>query len=1300
MVISCSDDGTAVITTINGDEAKESTIYTCQEPITAICCESSVNTNKKERGFLLGTSKGRMVYRKTAWFAQKDMILFPGDGSPVYKIAWKADSSHVAWVDSSLVRIMDISNQTAICQLSPPYGIGVDDPYPCHLFWQTNNELLVGWGDSFRLLEIFSLPNAHNIPSFTPNSIPGDDGGINIVHIKAARTIAEWQTDTIICGLFPFDEDHVVYLGYTPPIDQTISPIEDEAGVGEWIDYDSVAKEEVELIVAHRKTGEIVEADVLPAGRASSNSSFVGPYHCHLLSTYQCVNTDGEYAQWSLHNYLRVRGGDRGHAPLLFVINGESPSLFLCRLSNVTDQITLALEKKQLLTALELAYHNLLTRGSTVTNGGNNGSITVLSSNAKATKVEKVPSASSSGYSYEELFLLYITELIDLGQYDKVHDECLRLIPVILPTVNGLDNSKISFFGDMLASPLRKSSPEILRQNEENVAGLVIWYRLIKNVMQYVVDEALSGQQREEEMHRFDLLEKILKIVPLSLTLATMKEKDESKGKEFPDNTGQNIGIRTLYDDILYFLLSYEPKQYSSVAHVRSTHTNFVCASHNLFVELIKKWSITTSLKVAVSGENKGTLSPLSIRKQASSTLPGGPEAGELFHHSNMIKTLNQLCNHHVVTGGGVSSATVTSLNNHSSSSGRWTSTGLHATGSSNREEYVLKRNSMLLALAYLFSMQHAHKKALTCYLDITIHAVASSSISSILTSTTPITTTSGRYLKSNNVVSLDTHTIKSNVNPFAESTMDGVAVSIMDSSEEDEKQKMAVYKSVFDLIEQDISLFPLIEQRIVNLLALSKTLTAKLLLNHVDKLPISSVANQLLLHDRRALLWYLQLLLLDGHPSILIPTKSSSKKLSIPSSLTSNFSTPMQSSTSLDVGNSSVDVSTSADQGILHGMNLLFIFSASNGTAGDTYRINKHDYAEWHYKQLQLYVELIAQRHAENNNNINQTNGKNSHGSSSSGNIISSPVKVTSGQVGNIYGSRPTPLSAIQTGFHCDFMQFLMAQLVAPDRCLQECERKMSVFFPEIIYLYGVLGQPRRALTLLLYETGDVGGAVRFLQEQYDLAGDRGQASVQNHVGSGFENIEGNNNISSASGINVESKRKEIVGLWDEITDYVIKYPQTLISLLDEVTLLVGHPAMQLHYAQFLPRIPKGVILPGLQQRLQQLLSRHAEQEQLQRYCVSLLQTDARTLLTRKKHFQHRAIRIDPTGGQSNILTKNEGFDQQSLKKYSVNYHGQYAAMTNWKCAYCTKPLLLPAPSPETRCENVSTTGRLIQYI
>lgn len=64
-------------------------------------------------------------------------------------------------------------------------------------------------------------------------------------------------------------------------------------------------------------------------------------------------------------------------------------------------------------------------------------------------------------------------------------------------------------------------------------------------------------------------------------------------------------------------------------------------------------------------------------------------------------------------------------------------------------------------------------------------------------------------------------------------------------------------YKHVFDLFEQQPGLFKSIEYKVINLVRLSRPLSAKLLIGNTDKLPIKSVASQLSA-DRKLLHWYL----------------------------------------------------------------------------------------------------------------------------------------------------------------------------------------------------------------------------------------------------------------------------------------------------------------------------------------------------------------------------------------------------------------------------------------------------------
>ena len=65
--------------------------------------------------YFVGSESGQLIHYKQMWFSQKNILLFPGAGSPVSSIAWRGNI--VAWADSNHVRLMDVSTQTGLCYL-------------------------------------------------------------------------------------------------------------------------------------------------------------------------------------------------------------------------------------------------------------------------------------------------------------------------------------------------------------------------------------------------------------------------------------------------------------------------------------------------------------------------------------------------------------------------------------------------------------------------------------------------------------------------------------------------------------------------------------------------------------------------------------------------------------------------------------------------------------------------------------------------------------------------------------------------------------------------------------------------------------------------------------------------------------------------------------------------------------------------------------------------------------------------------------------------------------------------------
>jgi len=317
-IFSCSECGSAVINTMGIDGDEKETALTVTQPLKAICAEDSVSS-KRERSFIVGGAGGQLIHHRHAWFSQKDIELFRGSGTPVCALAWRGDV--VAWADSSQVRVMDVATQAAICYLNSPPNVGPSNPFPCRLFWESEYDLLVGWADSLRHLQLV----------YTSYS-GGEDGQSRSGQADIrARLVADWRCDTIVCGVSSFDQDHVAVLGYTPPDDK-----DDGGAVGP------------ELMLMHRSDGSVVSADVLPLVGWDELS----PESLHMVSNYSCYSRRSDYLKWSLAASSK-RGGYRGLPPFTYILSTHDA--VVARVRDVNDRITAALQQGDLRKAVDLA---------------------------------------------------------------------------------------------------------------------------------------------------------------------------------------------------------------------------------------------------------------------------------------------------------------------------------------------------------------------------------------------------------------------------------------------------------------------------------------------------------------------------------------------------------------------------------------------------------------------------------------------------------------------------------------------------------------------------------------------------------------------------------------------------------------------------------------------------------------------------------------------------------------------------------------------------------------------------------
>eukprot|EP01038_Epipyxis_sp_PR26KG_P008152 gene8152-11033_t len=385
-VLSCSDTGSVVVITINmDDESKESTTY-FNEPVRSVAIEPSNATNynsKKERSFIVATSSGRIIHHRSAWFTQKDLVLFAGAGSSVTSLSWR--NNLIAWCDDSVIRILDVNTQSAVCQIGAPIGVSPDDPFPCHLFWESDQELMVGWADHFKLIEIFPA----NDPILLAEG-----------YLKIAKTKCEWQADCIICGISPFDANHIIMLGYTPPLDE--NEYNNAVNKSQSKDEDENENNDAnltndttnlpEILIINKSTGEIISSDCLPLKGALHNMH--GPYGYHLLSSYSCnQNQSKDYMQWDIHTYHTMKGGDRGLSPITFIFS--STDLVVSRIRDVNDRIAYAIQNNDLKSAISIAKHD---------------------------------KSSLKHYNFNDLMNLYIIDLLESHEPLQAASECARLL--------------------------------------------------------------------------------------------------------------------------------------------------------------------------------------------------------------------------------------------------------------------------------------------------------------------------------------------------------------------------------------------------------------------------------------------------------------------------------------------------------------------------------------------------------------------------------------------------------------------------------------------------------------------------------------------------------------------------------------------------------------------------------------------------------------------------------------------------------------------------------------------------------
>ena len=141
---SCSQDGTVAVSSLYDGEAST---HWYHRPVCAIALDPEYPTR---RVFATGGLTGQLVLNAKGWFGAKDSTLHAGEG-PVRAIDIAPNGSLIAWANDLGVKVYDAQHNKRVSYVDRPPGSPAAEAFRCHLRWETEAELLIGWADSIKI---------------------------------------------------------------------------------------------------------------------------------------------------------------------------------------------------------------------------------------------------------------------------------------------------------------------------------------------------------------------------------------------------------------------------------------------------------------------------------------------------------------------------------------------------------------------------------------------------------------------------------------------------------------------------------------------------------------------------------------------------------------------------------------------------------------------------------------------------------------------------------------------------------------------------------------------------------------------------------------------------------------------------------------------------------------------------------------------------------------------------------------------------------------------------------------------
>ena len=193
------EDGNVVVQSLYTAECQ---ITSGKYPIT--CIQFEPDYSKMSRGLLSGGRQGELVLASKGWFGVSRLVIDSVE-SPILAAYWRSD--YIVWITSNIAKFYNYKSASHFGHIDFDSANAYENFEPT-VAWKSNEELIIGYKDSIRLVEIKDRD---------PKDVAS---GLSSKYVECKQQIS---VDFICCGVAPY-KDMLLALGLRSDLNNNSAP--------------------------------------------------------------------------------------------------------------------------------------------------------------------------------------------------------------------------------------------------------------------------------------------------------------------------------------------------------------------------------------------------------------------------------------------------------------------------------------------------------------------------------------------------------------------------------------------------------------------------------------------------------------------------------------------------------------------------------------------------------------------------------------------------------------------------------------------------------------------------------------------------------------------------------------------------------------------------------------------------------------------------------------------------------------------------------------------------------------------